>query len=134
VTSRQRVRRRADPADPSRVLGYARCSTAEQADSGAGLAAQEAAIRAECSRRGWNLVDVLVDAGASGKSVAGRPGLASCSTMIEQGLGGTLMVSKLDRLSRSVVDFAQLLARAQHERWNICALDAGLDLSTPSGS
>jgi DNA invertase Pin-like site-specific DNA recombinase len=54
--------------------------------------------------------------------------------MIEQGLGGTLMVSKLDRLSRSVVDFAQLLARAQHERWNICALDAGLDLSTPSGS
>jgi DNA invertase Pin-like site-specific DNA recombinase len=38
-----------------------------------------------------------------------------------------------DRLSRSLVDFAGLLAEAQAGGWNLVALDLGVDLSTPSG-
>jgi len=48
---------------PVIALGYARCSTQEQADAGNGLAAQEKAIRAECERRGWQLLDVARDEG-----------------------------------------------------------------------
>ena len=43
------------------------------------------------------------------------------------------MVSKLDRLSRSVMDFASIVERSQREGWAIVALDLGVDTSTPSG-
>lgn len=126
-------RRRARTVDPSTVVGYLRVSTAEQADSGLGLDAQRAAIEQECDRRGWNLADVHVDAGYSGKAVAGRPGLAAALCAVESGQAGGLVVAKLDRLSRSLVDFAGLLARAQAGGWNVVALDLGVDLSTPAG-
>jgi len=43
------------------------------------------------------------------------------------------MVSKLDRLSRSLLDFAGLMHRAQVGGWNVVALDLGIDLATPAG-
>jgi DNA invertase Pin-like site-specific DNA recombinase len=42
-------------------------------------------------------------------------------------------VAKLDRLSRSLKDFATLMERAQKKGWNLVACDLGIDLSTPSG-
>jgi hypothetical protein len=47
----------------SQVIGYVRVSTDEQSSSGAGLEAQRRAIIAECERRGWQLVEVIEDAG-----------------------------------------------------------------------
>lgn len=108
-------------------------STAEQGDSGLGLEAQRYAIRAECDRRGWILVAVLEDAGASGKSLNGRPALASALSMVSAGDAEGIIVAKLDRLSRSLIDFVGLVARAQREGWNLVALDLGIDLSTPAG-
>lgn len=56
------------------VLGYVRVSTGEQGDSRAGLEAQRRAIVRECKRRGWQLVDVIEDAGYSAKDLR-RPGI-----------------------------------------------------------
>jgi DNA invertase Pin-like site-specific DNA recombinase len=42
-------------------------------------------------------------------------------------------VAKLDRLGRSIVDFARLLEAARKKGFNIAALDLGPDLSTPQG-
>ena len=53
------------------LLAYLRVSTAEQADSRAGLDAQVAAIDAEAQRRGWT-VEYVTDAGYSGIKRAGR--------------------------------------------------------------
>lgn len=39
----------------------------------------------------------------------------------------------MDRLSRSLLDFAGRMERAQRERWNVVCLDLGIDLSTPQG-
>jgi DNA invertase Pin-like site-specific DNA recombinase len=116
-----------------RVVGYVRVSTAEQADSGAGLDAQRRALRDEAVRRGWTLVDVFEDAGASGKSLSGRPGLKAALEAVESGRADALAVAKLDRLSRSVHDFAGLVARAQKRGWALVALDLGLDMTTPAG-
>jgi DNA invertase Pin-like site-specific DNA recombinase len=43
------------------------------------------------------------------------------------------VVAKLDRLSRSIVHFGLLLEGASKKRFNVVALDLGLDLSTPQG-
>jgi DNA invertase Pin-like site-specific DNA recombinase len=120
--------------DLTQAVGYCRCSTAEQATSGAGLDAQRSAITAECERRGWTLLDVFEDAGAGGGTLTGRPALAQALTAVTSGAAGTLVVSKLDRLTRSVLDFANLVDRATHEGWNLAVLDIGVDMTTPSGS
>jgi DNA invertase Pin-like site-specific DNA recombinase len=115
-----------------RVLGYVRVSTDEQADSGAGLAAQRKAVTDGCEMRGYQLVEILEDAGWSGKSLD-RPGIAAAIERLDAGDADALMVAKLDRLSRSLLDFSQLMARAQSKRWTIVALDLGVDTSTPAG-
>lgn len=129
-TSKRPVR---PPGMPLRVALYTRVSTAEQADSGAGLAAQETALRAEATRRGWNIADHLTDTGVSGKSLAGRPALAEALQMVTNGEADALAVAKLDRLSRSLLDFAGLMARSQAEGWALIALDVDVDTTSPSG-
>lgn len=113
------------------MVGYVRVSTDEQADSGAGLAAQRTAVVAEAERRGWSLLAIHEDA-LSGKSMA-RPGLAAALASVESGEAAGIVVAKLDRLSRSLKDFADLMAHAQAGRWNVVALDLGVDLSTAAG-
>lgn len=119
--------------DHTRVVGYIRVSTEEQANSGLGLAAQREKIITECERRGWTLVEIFEDAGISGKSVTARPGLALALAALDERRAGGIMVAKLDRLTRSLVDFANLMAQLQTAGWNLVALDLGIDLSTPSG-
>jgi len=120
-------------ADPTKVLGYVRVSTDEQADSGLGLDAQRAIITAECERRGWTLVAVHEDAGASGKSLAGRVGMAGALRALEAGEASALVVAKLDRATRSTADAGTLLERADKGGWSLVALDLGVDMTTPAG-
>jgi DNA invertase Pin-like site-specific DNA recombinase len=115
-----------------RVIGYVRVSTSEQADSGASIKAQREAIRAEAARRGWELVRFYSDT-ASGKSLAGREGLAQAVRVLEKGQADALVVAKLDRLSRSLLDFAGLMDRSGQKGWSLVALDVGVDTTTPSG-
>lgn len=115
------------------VVGYARVSTSEQGDSGAGLEAQRAAIRAEAARHGWTLAAIHEDV-ASGKSLKRRPGLDAALAAVESGEAGGLIVSKLDRLSRSVRDFADLLADFQRRGWALVVMDLGVDTSTIMGA
>ncbi len=107
--------------------------TSEQAESGAGLAAQRATIQAEADRRGWHLVVVHEDAGVSGKSMTGRAGLDAALLAVEKGGADVLVVAKLNRLSRSLLDFANLTERSRRRRWALVALDLGVDTTTPAG-
>lgn len=126
------ARTRQAKSDPSAVVGYVRVSTEDQADSGLGLASQRTAIQAECSRRHWSLIAIHEDAGISGKKLD-RPGLTLALDDVQQGRAAGIVVAKLDRLSRSLVDFAGLMALAQDQGWNLVALDLGIDLSSPAG-
>ncbi|MFC5061113.1 recombinase family protein [Actinomycetospora atypica] len=115
------------------AVGYLRVSTAEQADSGAGLDAQRMTIEHECARRGWTLVEVFEDRGVSGKSLDGRPALTEALGAVDDRTAAALVVAKLDRLSRSVHDAAGLLDRAQKSGWTLVASDLGVDTSTSAG-
>src|SRR5207248_1975868 len=117
---------------PMRVLAYVRVSTEEQADSRAGIDAQRAAILAEAARRGWKVLEVVEDAGYSGADLR-RPGVQQALSVLAEGDADALVVAKLDRLSRSMLDFAALMNAAQKQGWALVALDLRVDTSTPSG-
>ena len=61
-----------------------------------------------------------------------RPGVQEAIRALEAGEADAIVVSKLDRLSRSMVDFSDLLARAQKRGWALVALDC-VDTTSPSG-
>lgn len=118
--------------EPIRALAYCRVSTAEQGDSKAGLEAQEATIRAEVAHRGWALVDVRQDV-ASGKSLRRRDELGRTLRDLRDGKADALIVAKLDRLSRSVLDFAGIMEDAAREDWSVVVLDLNVDTTTTNG-
>lgn len=101
-------------------------------DSGAGLDAQRRAIRREASGRHRALVEIFQDA-ASPRSLTGSPRLQDALRAIEDGQAGTLLDAKLDRLSRSLLDFAALMERRRKGGWALLALDLGVDTTTPAG-
>lgn len=115
-----------------RALGYVRCSTDEQATSGAGLAAQRSAIEAEAGRRGWELVDVISDAGWTSGSLD-RPGMTEALATLDARKADVLLVAKLDRATRSLRDFGELAERARKRGWALVCLDLGVDTTTATG-
>jgi len=127
------VRRKRKVQGPCYRIGYLRCSTEEQAVSGLGLTAQRTAITAECARRGWDEPTWIIDDGFSAKSLE-RPGITAALADLAAGRADTLIVAKLDRLSRSLVDFAGLVEQARREGWAVLALDSPTDMSTPQGA
>ena len=114
------------------ALAYVRVSTSEQAEQGASLAAQEAALVEAAERKGYR-VEVVREEGKSGKSLSGRPAMTSALARLKAGEASALYAQRLDRLSRSVSDFAHLLDLAKKQGWAVAVLDADVDTTTPSG-
>lgn len=117
------------------MIGYLRVSTEEQASSGLGLDAQRDTIQRYADAHGWDVV-WYEDAGLSAKSLA-RPQLQAALERLDvsskrRDVDG-IVVAKLDRLSRSVADFAGVLELARSRRWALVAIDLGVDTSTPTG-
>jgi DNA invertase Pin-like site-specific DNA recombinase len=59
--------------------------------------------------------------------------LTEALATVESGRASALVVAKLDRLSRSLVDFSALMERARRKGWALVALDLGVDTTTPAG-
>lgn len=114
---------------PRRVIGYIRVSTDKQ-DIGPEVQVRE--LTREAEARGWDL-DLRREDAASAKSLKGRPVLAQALADLKAGRADVLAVSKLDRLSRSVADFARILDDAEHQRWDVICLDLGVDTTTITG-
>jgi DNA invertase Pin-like site-specific DNA recombinase len=95
------------------------------------LDAQRTALEAEASRRGWD-VRVVADEGWSAKDLR-RPGMATALEELDAGWADALMATRLDRVSRSVVDFAGVLARARRRSWRVVLLSPNLDTEDPAG-
>jgi DNA invertase Pin-like site-specific DNA recombinase len=67
-------------------------------------------------------VETIEDAGYSAKDLK-RPGVQEELQALEAGEAKALVVAKLDRLSRSMIDLAGLMATAQKQNWALVALD-----------
>lgn len=96
-----------------RAIGYVRVSTKGQADNGVSIDMQREKIRAYCEFYELELVDILEDAGKSGKNMK-RPAAQELIKLVEDKAFDALIIYKLDRLGRSVIDllsFSQLLEK-----------------------
>ncbi|MBY0338445.1 MAG: recombinase family protein [Acetobacteraceae bacterium] len=91
---------------PRHAVGLYRVSTAEQGQSGLGLEAQRAAVRAFAASQGWLLVAEYSDV-ASGKDDR-RPGFQAALLRCRQ-LGAVLVAARLDRITRRAHTLSQLL-------------------------
>lgn len=114
-----------------RALGYVRVSTAEQADQGVSLEAQERLLTEAADARGWE-IEIVVDAAVSGAKNEDA-GLGEALRSLDAGHHDALMVVRLDRLTRSVSGLARILERAQSGSWDLVILKPVIDTTDPTG-
>lgn len=133
--ARRRTTARARRAAAAANVGVAvlRVSTREQGDSGLGLEAQEAAVRAFCEREGIALAAVLTDVVSGTVAPSQRSGMGAALAMLASGEATILIAAKIDRLSRAQVDLYSLMDQAHREGWTIRTADAVLDTGSPNG-
>jgi DNA invertase Pin-like site-specific DNA recombinase len=95
----------------SAAIGYTRVSTAEQGKSHLGLDVQAQQIRDYCARENLELLKIHeeVETGKGHDALDRRPILREAMQQARK-QGATIIVSKLDRLSRSVAFISSLIA------------------------
>jgi site-specific DNA recombinase len=91
-----------------KTIGYVRVSTDEQAREGISLESQKAKIATYCELNDLELVEIIEDAGKSGKDL-NREGIQSLMDEIKAHRIDAVVVYKLDRLSRRVRDTLSLM-------------------------
>ena len=92
----------------TKVVGYVRVSTDEQANEGVSLDAQRGKLAQYADLHDLDLVATEADAGVSAKTLD-RPGLRVALYRLASGEAAGLLIAKLDRLSRSVSDWNRLI-------------------------
>ena len=101
------------------LIGYARTSTIEQI---AGLEAQERDLRA-----------LGIDRIYSEQTSAAGPRKALSEALDFARAGDTLIVTKLDRLARSVADLCKIVEKIEAKGASLRILAMNLDTATPTG-
>src|SRR5712692_11769433 len=114
-----------------KAIGYTRVSTEKQADRGVSLDAQTEKIRAMAQVHSANLVDIIVEA-ESAKSL-NRPGMQRLLALVDSGEVKTVIVAKLDRLTRSVKDLCTLLERFTRRGVTVVSVAESLDTGSAAG-
>ena len=111
----------------TRVAIYARVSTKEQTTE-----TQVAQLEAYCQSRGWADVAVFRDDGISGVR-DNRPELDKLRQRMMAGEFSAIVVSKMDRLGRSLGMILRLWDEADAAGVRVIVIDQGIDTSTPTG-
>jgi DNA invertase Pin-like site-specific DNA recombinase len=115
-----------------KAVAYTRVSTDKQADFGVSLEAQIEKVRAMAVVQGAELAEVIVDAGESAKSL-NRNGMARLMALVDAGAVDTVIIAKLDRLTRSVADLAELLKRFERRGVSLVSVADSLDTRSAAG-
>ena len=113
------------------AIGYVRVSTEQQASEGVSLEAQRAKIEHWCKANDYELVNVYVDAGISGKSMDKRPGLLDALKSLKKGMA--LVSYSLSRLARSTKDALSIGESVAKKKADMVSLTEQIDTTTAAG-
>lgn len=111
---------------------YIRVSTEEQAKEGFSIAAQKNRLLAYCESQEWDAVGFYVDEGESAKDL-NRTNLKRMLKDIEEGFIDVVLVYRLDRLTRSVLDLYQLLEKFEKHNCKFKSATEVYDTTTAIG-
>jgi DNA invertase Pin-like site-specific DNA recombinase len=117
-----------------KYLGYTRVSKENLTGKNVSIANQSQILTQEAERRGFELELVDEGEGVSGKKLSKRPVLLEALNRLDRGEAEGLIVTKLDRLARSTIDFLTILERSQRKGWALIVLDLCIDTTTPAGT
>ena len=120
------------PPEPVRAVGYTSVPNVNGED-GTSLHSQAQAIQALCERRGWELLHVVRDVENGHPKGLERPGLLYALERIEQGEASCLVVSRLERLSRSAADLGRIVEWIDERDARLVAIDLRLDTGSAQG-
>jgi|DEB19_MinimDraft_2_1074335.scaffolds.fasta_scaffold04956_4 site-specific DNA recombinase len=113
------------------AIGYVRVSTEQQANEGVSLEAQKAKIEHWCKANDYELVNVYVDAGISGKSMDKRPGLLDALKSLKKGMA--LVSYSLSRLARSTKHLIEISEMVAKKHGDMVSLTEKIDTTTAAG-
>jgi site-specific DNA recombinase len=118
---------------PDRVAVYIRWSTEEQTD-GTTLAEQRVGCEFYIKSQGWfvNPELVFIDDGYSGGSLE-RPGMRQLRQLVDRGEVDCVVVLKIDRLSRNIVDATQLVLVEWQNRCHLRCVRQPIDTTSETG-
>ncbi len=118
-------------AEVRRAALYARVSTASQTET-TSLPTQLNDCRSMARRNTFTIVDEYVDAGVSGVK-ANRPALDRLMQDARMGLIDVILVAKLDRLGRSMLNLLSLLEELDRLDIQVVSISESFDTHTSSG-
>jgi len=111
---------------------YVRVSTSNQAEEGESLDEQIERLKNFCSYKGWKNLTVYREEGFSGKDMK-RPEFQRMMVDVHKGNINTVIVKKIDRLSRSIIDFENIYKLFETKGVDLVSLQENFDTSTALG-
>ncbi len=111
---------------------YVRVSTLEQVTDGYSIGVQKEKLSAYAAAQSYDITDIYSDEGFSGKDLH-RPAMERLLSDVKSGKINTVLVYKLDRLSRHVKDVLELVELFDKYSVSLYSLTEQLDVSSPFG-
>lgn len=113
------------------AIGYIRVSTEKQVNEGMSLEAQQERITQWCHDNGYELAQVFVDAGISGKNMSKRPGVQQAMAAMKKGMA--LVSYSMSRLARSTVDAIKISEEIAKKKGDLVLIADNIDTTTATG-
>ena len=119
--------------DKKIVAIYTRVSTTDQSREGHSLEEQEKRLKARCVSNDYEVYKVYTDAGISGKSAENRPAYQQMLSDMKKGKFNLIMAFKMDRISRSIIDFEDFFKELKKYNCGIEFLCENIDTTGAAG-
>ncbi len=116
-----------------KAIIYTRVSTGRQAKEGDSLEAQESRLQQYAAFKGFNTVELVTDAGVSGKETNNRPGFVRIMDAVKSGEVDAVIVYSLSRFARNTIATLESVELMNRKGVTFHSLTESIDTTTAAG-